>query len=159
VNEPRLRPAVRGVVMDTSDRILLVRFAFPDRSMWACPGGGIEPGEDEESAIRRELAEEAGLTAFELGPCIWTRRHVVPLFGGRWDGQAERYYLVRTEPFLPQPHFSAEELAREYVTAIRWWTPSELAESAETFIPRRLRSLLDPIRRGELPDAPIDVGV
>ena len=41
--ELRLREAARAVILDPGGRILLVRFEFPDRSIWACPGGGLEP--------------------------------------------------------------------------------------------------------------------
>ena len=59
-------------MLDPDDRILLVRFEFPDRMLWATPGGGIDVGESAEAAIVRELAEEVGLDDAELGPWIWT---------------------------------------------------------------------------------------
>src|SRR5215216_2278932 len=40
-----LRPAVRALVLDPADRVLLVRFQWPDKTVWAPPGGGIESGE------------------------------------------------------------------------------------------------------------------
>ncbi|MET9608583.1 NUDIX hydrolase [Streptomyces sp. NPDC006512] len=33
---------------------------------WTLPGGGMEPGEDPEEAVRREVAEETGLRALEV---------------------------------------------------------------------------------------------
>ena len=57
----RIRRAVRAIVLDPDDRILLVRFSFPSRDVWATPGGGIDEGESAEEAIRRELGEETGL--------------------------------------------------------------------------------------------------
>ena len=159
MSAPRLRPAVRAVLLDPADRILLVRFAFPDRVVWACPGGGIEPGESDEHALRRELAEETGLLDPQIGPCVWTREHVLPLFGGRWDGQAERFYLVRPHAFEPRPHFSAEQLAAEFVTEVRWWTPDELARADSIFAPRRMPELLAALIRDGAPPAPIDAGI
>jgi len=157
VTEPVLRSAVRAVVLDPDNRILLVRFEFPDRSLWATPGGGIEPGESYEEALVRELEEEAGLAVAELGPAIWLREHVFPL--GRWDGQAERYHLVRAPAFEPRPTLSWEQLRAEYVTDIRWWTLTELDESGEPFAPTRLPALLRQLLEEGPPQVPLDVGV
>ena len=155
----RLRQAARAVVLDPADRILLVRFEFPTRSFWATPGGGVEPGETHEHAIVRELEEEAGLVGFELGPWIWTREHVFPFESGLWDGQVERYMLVRTHAFDPLPQFTPDELAAEFVTGVRWWTQAELAASDELFAPRRLPELVAALLLDGPPGEPVDVGV
>jgi ADP-ribose pyrophosphatase YjhB (NUDIX family) len=155
----RLRQAARAVVLDPSDRILLVRFQFPARTVWATPGGGVDAGETHEQAIVRELAEEAGLEEVELGPWIWTRTHVFPFESGRWDGQQERYVLVRTPAFEPAPRFTPDQLAAEFVTAVRWWTQAELAAAEELFAPRRLPELVAALLREGAPGEPVDVGV
>src|SRR3712207_1500140 len=110
-----IRSAVRALVLDLEDSVLLVRFDFPHKRVWAPPGGGIEPGETEEDAVVRELAEECGLREFELGPCVWERTHWFGDMPG-WAGQHERIYLVRTERFEPAPEFTAEALAQEWMT-------------------------------------------
>ena len=155
----RIRQGVRAVVLDPADRVLLVRFQFPETSLWATPGGGIEEGESPEEAIVRELAEEVGLDEVELGPWIWTREHVFPFLDGRWDGQAERFVLVRTPAFEPAPRFTVEQLAAEYVAGMRWWTLDELEASGEIFAPRRLPELVAALLRDGPPGEPVDVGV
>jgi len=105
---------VRAIVVDPSCSVLLVRFEFEHWIGWATPGGGVDPGETDEEAIRRELAEEVGLEGFELGPLVWTRTHVLEL--ADWDGQVEHYYFVRARKFDPVPRLTWAQLNAEHVT-------------------------------------------
>jgi 8-oxo-dGTP pyrophosphatase MutT (NUDIX family) len=156
----RIRRAVRAIVLDPDDRVLLVRFDFPSGAVrWAAPGGGIKAGEGTLDALRRELVEETGLTDAPIGPEIWTRTHIVPFVSGQWDGQKERFFLVRTRAFHATPELSADELASEFVTAIRWWTLDELRTTKREFAPARLPELVADLAANGPPEEPIDVGV
>src|SRR5262245_38111213 len=136
-----LRHAVRALILDPEDRVLLVRFDWRDKHVWAPPGGGIDEGETPAQAIVRELAEECGLRDFDLGPVIWTRAHWHADFKG-WGGQTEQIYIVRSEAFNPAPESTPEELASEGVSGLRWFTHKELTEPRLIFAPRRLPALV-----------------
>jgi 8-oxo-dGTP diphosphatase len=55
-------PSVVGVVRDPAGRILVTRRRYPPEPGGIClPGGHMEMGEDPETAVRREVAEETGV--------------------------------------------------------------------------------------------------
>ncbi len=156
----RLRQAVRALVIDDAERLLLVRFVgLPGGDRWATPGGGLEPGESMEAAIARELREEVGLDDAEMGPAFWTRTHLFPLAPGI-DGQQETFFLVRVRSDqLGPPTLSATELLAEGVSGSRWWTVSDLKRAKSVrFAPTRLPALYGCLLNDALPQSPIDVG-
>ena len=155
-----LRQAARALVIDDADRVLLVQFSANSHEWWAMPGGGIEEGEPELVALRRELEEEVGLTDAELLGPIWQRVHPWPDHP-RFSGQAERIYFVRCAAFDPIPSFSWEHLNAEGVVALRWWSLDELRDGEATtdFSPTRLPALMAAILADGPPATVIDVGV
>jgi 8-oxo-dGTP pyrophosphatase MutT (NUDIX family) len=155
----KLRRGVRGLVVDPDDRIVLVRFDHPDRTVWAAPGGGIEQGEDDAATLARELREELGLALPRpLGRHVWERTHVFPM--GEWDGQTERFYVVRVPSFDIAPALGWDGLRTEGVSDIRWWTLEDLDSArVAVFAPRDLPALLRALLEGGSPTEPLDVGV
>ncbi|RKT52674.1 NUDIX hydrolase [Saccharothrix australiensis] len=54
---------VGGIIHDSNGRLLLVRRANPPgEGRWSIPGGRVEPGEDDRTALTREVLEETGLS-------------------------------------------------------------------------------------------------
>lgn len=102
---PRL--VVLGVLTNDAGELLLCRMPPPRpfAGSWALPGGGVEPGEGVEDALRREAREELGLAVADIVPRFFVegrhekllpdgsriQRHMVFLvFGARTVGTAVR---------------------------------------------------------------------
>jgi TDG/mug DNA glycosylase family protein len=151
-SELPIRDAVRSVVLTPAGETLLVCFANEFTTWWTPPGGGVDAGENDEDAVRRELREECGLDGVEVGPLLWWREHWfrgMPGFGG----QRERHYLVEAERFEPAPEL---DLAVEGVVDLRWFGLDELGELGTR--PYRLAEYLAELHASG-PRAPFDAGV
>ena len=153
---PTVRRAARVVLLDDSDRILLVRFEYGGKRWWAAPGGGLDKGESHEEAARREIVEETGHELGRLGPWVWTREHVFR-FEDRMYRQVERYFFARVPAFDPLSWALGVEEAKAFA-GLRWWTPTELEESEERFAPADLPALVKALVENGLPERPIEVG-
>lgn len=160
---PEPRPTSRVLLLDPEDRLLLFQ-AFPpagwgnDPEIWVPPGGGLNPGESFEDAARREVWEETGLEAFELGPCVWTR-DTVWHWGERLVESRERYFLARVGTFEVRPA-ALEQLELDTMGTHRWWSVEEIVAAPDlVFVPRALGSLLAPLLAGEVPREPLTVGL
>ena len=76
-----LRGLAHGLADD--DEVLLVGNDYSTRGSrrtdltWSLPGGRLEPGEDHRTALRREYAEETGLTV-EVGDVLYINEALTP---------------------------------------------------------------------------------
>jgi 8-oxo-dGTP diphosphatase len=72
VAQTRYCPAVSAIVTWNQREILMVGNDYGlDQLVWNLPGGAVDPGEDMLEAVARELYEETGITALEIGSLAW----------------------------------------------------------------------------------------
>ncbi len=75
-----------AIVIDHSDRMLLIQRTDTHRRWYEIPGGGIRAGESPEHAALRELTEETGLVGRSI-------RHVATVFK---EHRVEYYHVVQS---------------------------------------------------------------
>lgn len=154
------RQAARVVVLDRSDRVLLIKSRDPadptNGSWWEIPGGGMDPGESSAACAARELREEAGIIRAEIGPVVWTQS-VQFTFAGLSFDQDEFIHVAWTEQTELAPP-TLELFEAMAFQGARWWTVDEVVAAGDTaFLPPRLPELLPALVDGQLPDPPLDI--
>ena len=156
---PLVRRAVRVLLIDEAERVLLLRSRHPDSGVvfWFPPGGGIEAGEDGAAAARREVHEETGLREVEFEAEVWHRRHVFTWRGVRYDPR-ERWLFARVEHFEPDMS-GVTEAEKNDLTAWRWWAVDELTAATDDLAPRDLAVRLRALFRDGLPVTPLKIGI
>lgn len=122
---------VAAIIRD-GDRIFATQRGYGEfKDMWEFPGGKIEPGEDREHALRREIQEELDTTV-SVGPLFSTVEYDYPEF------HITLYcYLCNVE---------SGDLELKEHEAARWLLPEELSSvdwlPADLSVIERLREIL-----------------
>lgn len=112
LTQSRFTVTAGAVVTDGRGRVLLLKHVFRSGSGWGVPGGFLEPGEQPEEGIRRELREEAGL---ELGEV-----KLVHARAFRRPQQVEILFRARAA-CAGDAHAASVEVSRA-----AWFAPDEL---------------------------------
>lgn len=141
----KTRTAVRAVVFDSEGKIAILNVA--KQSYHKLPGGGIEQGENELEALRRECREELGCDIKiygEVGEIIEYRK----IFGLK---QISSCYLAKVVGKKGTPEFTLDELADGF--QVIWLPPKDaiilfMSETAKNdegrlYIVPRDRTFLD----------------
>jgi NAD+ diphosphatase len=114
---PRTDPAVIMSVIDEDDRLLLGHQSLWPDKRFSTLAGFVEPGESLEAAVRREVAEEAGLL---VGAVDYLGSQPWPFPASLMLG------------FAAQALSTEVSLRDEEISEARWFTRAELAEAVRT---------------------------
>lgn len=120
----------QGVVIDAAGQVLLVRHGY--RPGWHFPGGGVEWRESAETALERELEEEAGVR-------LTARPVLHGLFGNFTTLPSDHVavYIVREweRPLVPPPTYEILES--------RFFAREDLPPGVHAGAGRRLAEIFD----------------
>jgi 8-oxo-dGTP diphosphatase len=124
---------VAGIIT-RGDRILICQRRSSDAYglQWEFPGGKVEPGEQMQDALRRELQEELEIQA-EIGPEVFRLRHQYP----------DRYVEVA---FFAVTNFSGE-VSNQVFEGVKWVSRAVLPDYH--FLEAD-RDLVERLAKGEL---------
>ncbi len=65
-SQKKFTASVGAIILNEKDEVLLLDHVFRPTNGWGIPGGFIEPNEQVETAIKREIYEETGLELIEI---------------------------------------------------------------------------------------------
>jgi len=151
-----------GIVLSNGDRRLFWG-GRAGRDGWQFPQGGIQPGENPEDAMFRELAEEIGLTPDDVElvgqtrdwlryrlPRRYVRRNSQPVC----IGQKQRWFMLRL--LSPESHLRFDTTPKPEFDRWRWvdyWFP---LKNVIYFKRRVYRRALEELRPFLFPEAAAD---
>lgn len=133
------RPCAGIMLIDREDRVFVGQRIDTSLEAWQLPQGGIDPGEDAETAARRELGEETGIAPelveliaeapdelfYDLPPEL-----IGKVWRGRYRGQRQRWFLFR---FLGRDDQVDLRTEHPEFRAWRWAAAAELPGIAVPF--------------------------
>lgn len=120
---------VRGVVENSEGEVLLVKHTYV--AGWHFPGGGVERGETLYDAIRKELAEEAGVEPVGLP-------ELVAIYSNEQVFKGDHVALFRVRDWQ-----ACEMTAHHEIAETGWFRPDALPEGTVGGALRRAAELYD----------------
>ena len=98
-----LRIGVGAIVINHESKIFVgKRIDFPKKDKWQMPQGGVNPGENLLSAMRRELLEETRIKSIKILKEIdeWTEYELPnyllgKIWKGKFRGQKQKWFITK----------------------------------------------------------------
>lgn len=126
--QPTFTVSAAAVVLNDQHEVLLLDHLLRPTSGWGIPGGFLDPGEQPEAAVHREIREETGIELIDVR-MIKVRtigRHVEMIFAATGVGEAK---VMSSE-----------------ITEVRWFSLDGLPER----LPEFQKQLIKEVLKGEV---------
>jgi 8-oxo-dGTP diphosphatase len=140
---PAQRRSARAILLDQAGRVLLIRFSVPREGQifvfWATPGGGVEVGETDCEAARREIKEELAVNVELAGPVHTSEDRFT--HNGVMVEMTDVFFVGRHDQEALQLHGIADN-ERAAMQETRWWSSEEIEQTTETIFPRDLSAAI-----------------
>jgi len=120
---------VRGLVTDPDGRVLLIQHTYVPG--WYMPGGGVERGETAETALAREMQEEAGVR-------ILGRPRLLSFHSNEVRHPGDHVLVYRIEAWEP---CAASEQGE--IHAVGWFAPDALPDDITPATRQRIVEALE----------------
>ncbi|XP_059468317.1 nucleoside diphosphate-linked moiety X motif 6 isoform X2 [Neocloeon triangulifer] len=132
---------VGGLVVDSKNRLLVVKERFWQTPSWKLPGGFLESGEDMGSAAIREVFEETGILT-EFNSIVALRHHHASQFGC-----SDIYIIVHLSPMVEDQPI---QQCNQEITECCWMKIEEFLVHPEAHDHNRffVRKYLENAKRG-----------
>lgn len=129
----KYRKSVAAIIQRADGKVLVGRADRGTFQEWQLPQGGIEKGESEEQALKRELQEETGITRFKIISRTkgeikydWPEQ-VIANKKGKYIGQQQTYFLVKVDEIAISQITPTEELQE-----FKWVEASEVLSNCSS---------------------------
>jgi 8-oxo-dGTP pyrophosphatase MutT (NUDIX family) len=151
-----VRPVARALLIH-DHKLLLMKVALPDRTFWCTIGGGMDPGETVEEAIKRETYEETGLTDQDVKweKPVWHGEHLKKYDG--IDTLNQTTFVLGYALNTAINPAALTDMEKSHVQEFRWWSVEDMETTHEFIVPPSMIEHIKPIMRGELPASLIEI--
>lgn len=135
----RYRPCAGIMLLNADGKVFVGQRLDNAEDAWQMPQGGIDKGEDAQTAALRELGEETGIAAHLVEIIARSQgEHLYDLpahykgrfWGGRYDGQRQTWFVMR---FLGQDSDINIMTKHQEFRDWRWAEPHQLEELIVSF--------------------------